>query len=176
MISSELSVLEGLYQPYLSSGCGPSHSTATPSGAARSGFERVPTLRKNRSFPQMVLTMMSESPSPSQSATERHVYPHFASPGPCIEPLYPAIMRNGDVETTPPSDGNPREVSTAPHDRYTGSAHFGYATPGPLKFSMNAIYPAELPQIMSISPSPSQSVPAGVASIPQCTLSASPRR
>ena len=56
--------------------------------------------------------------------------------------------------------------------RSLGAANLGWATPGPLRFSKNAIYPAVLPEIRSISPSPSQSKPTGVARAPNFISSA----
>ena len=176
MSSFGLSVTDGLYHPQASSGCAPFHSTSTPCGAASSGRARVPTLRNTSGLPQIEFTMMSGSPSPFQSATERHVYAHLPSAGPWMEPLYPAMMRIGSYETIPPSEGAPREGSKGLHERSFGSDHFGGSPPGPLRFSIKPMYPAEFPVMMSKSPSPSQSTPAGVTSIPKCTLSASPRR
>ena len=56
--------------------------------------------------------------------------------------------------------------------RSLGPANLGLATPGPLRFSKKATYPAVLPQMRSISPSPSQSKPTGVASAPNFISSA----
>lgn len=75
-------------------------------------------------------------------------------------PFGPAITRNGLPSTS----------------RRRGAAHFGLATFGPLRFSKNSTYPAVLPLRMSVSPSPSQSTPTGVASAPHLSVSASCRK
>ena len=93
--------------------------------------------------------MMSGSPSPSQSATLRHVYPHFASAGPWMEPLCPAMMRIGSAVSIPPRDAKSRVSSNGAQLSNFASAHFGSATPGPLRFSKKQMYPVELPQMRS---------------------------
>ena len=113
----------GRSQPQASVGCGPSHSTSTGSAAASFGAVRVPTFRYQCTFPQIELTTRSGRPSPSQSATVCVVYPHLASHGPWIDPFGPAWMR----------------ITFPSASRSLGAAHRGRSTPGPLRFSRNAM-------------------------------------
>ena len=49
----------------------------------------------------------------------------------------------------PPREAKSRVSSNGAQLSSFASAHFGSATPGPLKFSKKQMYPVELPQIKS---------------------------